>query len=175
MDGRIRLLQPLLPVFVAAVTARRDHLHDLLNAATDAEPYQALTIGAKNYRRLFTVGDARHAQRPGHANIRVRVLDESTGQKLNVTFTEDGPFWQWATVEALRHTGLRCEELLELPQLSIRQHARPNGEVVALLVVAPSKTDRERVIPMTAELFHVVATIIRRLTRNRRGASGDPL
>lgn len=45
---------------------------------------------------------------------------------------------------------------------------RPNEEVVALLVVAPSKTDRERVIPMTAELSHVIATIIRRLTRNRR-------
>ena len=52
--------------------------------------------------------------------------------------------------------------------MSIRQYARPNGEVVALLVVTPSKTDRERVIPMTAELFHVVATIIRRLTLNRR-------
>ncbi|WP_332603162.1 site-specific integrase [Arthrobacter sp. S2(2024)] len=167
MDGRIRLLQPLLPAFVAAVTARRDHLRDLLTAATDTEPDQELTVGTKRYRRLFTVGDARHAERHGHANI--RVLDESTGRKLNVTFTEDAAFWQWAAVETLRHTGLRCEELLELSQLSIRQYARPNGEVVALLVVAPSKTDRERVIPMTADLFHVIATIIRRLTRDRKG------
>lgn len=90
------------------------------------------------------------------------MLDESTGRKLNVTFTEDAAFWQWAAIETLRHTGLRCEELLELSQLSIRQYAQPNGEVVALLVVAPS-------IPMTAELFHVVATIIRRLTQNREG------
>lgn len=50
-----------------------------------------------------------------------------------------------------RLCGIRCEELLELSQLSIRQYVRPNGEVVALLVVAPSKTDRERVIPMTAD------------------------
>jgi len=84
-----------------------------------------------------------------------------------VTFTEDAAFWQWATVETLTHTGLRCEELLELSQLSIRQYQRPNGEVIALLVVAPSKTDRERVIPISAELFHVIATIIRRLTRDR--------
>ncbi|MDG5774002.1 tyrosine-type recombinase/integrase, partial [Mycolicibacterium fortuitum] len=42
-----------------------------------------------------------------------------------------------------------------------------NGEVIALLVVAPSKTDRERVIPMSAELFHIIACIIRRLTANR--------
>lgn len=166
MDGRIRLLQPVLPAFVAAVTARRDHLHELLQAATVAEPDQALTVGAKHYRRLWTVGDARHAEIHGRPNI--RVLDESTGRAVNVTFTEDAAFWQWAAVETLRHTGLRCEELLELSQLSIRQYARPNGEVVALLVVAPSKTDRERVIPMTPELFHVIATIIRRLTRNRR-------
>jgi hypothetical protein len=58
-------------------------------------------------------------------------------------------------VEVLRLTGIRSEELLELSQLSIRQYQRPNGEVVALLVIAPSKTERERVIPMSAELFHV--------------------
>ncbi|MFF1252720.1 tyrosine-type recombinase/integrase [Pseudarthrobacter sp. NPDC058329] len=167
MDGRIRLLQPVLPAFVGALTARRDHLHNLLTAATDAERDQELTVGSKRYRRLFTAGDARHALIHGRPNI--RVLEESTGRKLNVTFAEDASFWQWAAVETLRHTGLRCEELLELSQLSIRQYVRPNGEVVALLVVAPSKTDRERVIPMTAELFHVIATIIRRLTRNRKG------
>lgn len=95
------------------------------------------------------------------------MLDLSTNRKINVTFTEDGVFWQWAAVETLRHTGLRCDELLELSQLSIRQYIRPNGEIVALLVVAPSKNDRERVIPMSPDLFHVIATIIRRLTRNR--------
>lgn len=47
-----------------------------------------------------------------------------------------------------------------------RQYERPNGEVIALLVVAPSKSERERVIPMSAELFHAIAQIIRRQTRN---------
>ena len=56
-------------------------------------------------------------------------------------------------MEVLRHSGIRIEELLELTHLSIRQYQRPNGEVIALLVIAPSKTDRERVIPMSAELF----------------------
>jgi transposase-like protein len=65
----------------------------------------------------------------------------------------------------LRLTGIRHEELLELTHLSIRQYQRPNGEVVALLVIAPSKTDRERVIPVSAELFAVPAAIIRRHTR----------
>jgi integrase len=167
MDARIRILQPLLPAFVNSVTERRDHLHELLGAATSASPDELLEVGAKRYRRLYSVGDAQHARIHGHPNIRVR--DESTGRAVNVTFAEDAAFWQWAAVETLRHTGLRCEELLELTQLSVRQYARPNGEVVALLVVAPSKTDRERVIPMTADLFHVIATIIRRLTRDRRG------
>jgi hypothetical protein len=64
--------------------------------------------------------------------------------------------------------GLRAEELTELTHLSVRQYQRPNGEVVALLVISPSKTDRGRVIPMSAELFHVIAQIIRR-HRNEHG------
>lgn len=90
MDARIRLLQPVLPAFVAAATERRDHLRDLLKAATDAEPDQQLTFGSKRYRRLFTAGDVRHAQFHGLPDI--RVLEESTGRALNVTFAEDAGF-----------------------------------------------------------------------------------
>jgi hypothetical protein len=75
-------------------------------------------------------------------------------------------------VEVLRHTGIRIEEALELTHLNIRQYQRPNGEIIALLVIAPSKSDRERVIPMSAELFSVVAAIIRRHTR---GGQAIPL
>ena len=64
----------------------------------------------------------------------------------------------------LRGTGIRHEELLELSHLSVRQYRRPNGEVVGLLVVSPSKTDRERVTPMSPELLHVIAQVIRRHT-----------
>ncbi|GGP52758.1 hypothetical protein [Saccharothrix coeruleofusca] len=72
--------------------------------------------------------------------------------------------WEWACVEVLRPTGVRAEELVELAHTGIRQYERPNGEMIALLVIAPSKTDRERVIPMPAELFHVIATIVLRQT-----------
>ena len=88
---------------------------------------------------------------------------------LHVAVSAENAFWTWVIVEVLRLGGLRVEEVLELSQLSVRQYARPNGEVIALLVIAPSKTDRERVIPMSAELFHVIAVIIRRLT----SANGD--
>ena len=165
MDNRTRILQPLLPVLAAAVEQRRDHMASLLAAATTAGDGERITIDGRHYTRLFSAGDARHQRIHGQPNIRVH--DEQAGRAINVTFAEDAAFWAWACVETLRHTGARCEEILELSQLSIRQYARPNGEVIALLVIAPSKTDRERVIPMTAELFHVIATIIRRLTRDR--------
>jgi site-specific recombinase XerD len=165
MDNRTRILQPLLPALVAAVEARRDHMSRLLAAATTAEAGHMITIDERRYRRILSAGDARHQRIHGWHNVRVH--DEQTGRALNVTLTEDTTFWEWACIETLHHTGARCEEMLELSQLSIRQYVRPNGEVIALLVIAPSKTDRERVIPITAELFHVLACIIRRLTRDR--------
>jgi site-specific recombinase XerD len=98
----------------------------------------------------------------------IRVVDVETGELIRVTAEEDSAFWAWAIVQTLRLTGMRIEELLELTQLSIRQYAHPNGEVIGRLVIAPSKTDRERVLPKSAELFHVIATIVRRLTRTSR-------
>ncbi|MAS53988.1 MAG: hypothetical protein CMJ44_05090, partial [Pimelobacter sp.] len=164
-DHRTRTLQPLLPVLVAAAEQRRDHLAALLAAATGAEAGQRLVVDRRRYSRIFSAGDARHQRYHGTANVRVH--DEQSGTAINLTDAEDAAFWTWACIETLRHTGVRNEEMLELSQLSIRQYVRPNGEVIALLVIAPSKSDRERVIPMTAELFHVIATIIRRLTRDR--------
>ncbi|MFF1378695.1 hypothetical protein [Streptomyces sp. NPDC058308] len=58
---------------------------------------------------------------------------------------------------------MRVEELCELTRLSIHQYRRPNNEVIA-----PSKSERECVIPVSADLFHAVAQIIRRLTLEGR-------
>ncbi len=60
---------------------------------------------------------------------------------------EEDAFWAWAAIEVLRLTGVRCEELVELTHLSIRRYVQPTGDLVPLLQVAPSKSDRERVIP----------------------------
>lgn len=164
MDGRTRTLQPLLPILLTVVEEQHRHLAELLPAATAAKPGDVIDCGSKLYRRIRTVADVGYERRHAVANVRVR--DEATGHNFNVAQAEDTAFWQWACVHTLRHTGIRIEELLELSQLSIRQYVRSNGQVVALLVIAPSKTDRERVIPMSAELFHVIACILRRLTRN---------
>jgi site-specific recombinase XerD len=165
MAARTRLRQPLLPLLVAHVERRHQHATRLLAAATAAGPGEVVAVDGHRYRRVLSRAD-RHRADTGHT-VHVRVVDETTGQTLHVSRDEEATFWDWAIVEVLRHTGLRVEELTELSHLSIRQYQRPNGEVVALLVVAPSKSDRERVIPMSAELFHTIAMLVRRITRNR--------
>lgn len=161
VHATVRTLQPLLPVLVDHVAADHDRWARLLQRATEAADGEAVVIDGVPYIRTFSREDLRRVRHGLQA--KVRVLDE-TGCRIDVNRKEDSAFWAWAIVETLRHSGLRIEELTELSQLSVRQYRRPNGEVIALLVVAPSKTDRERVIPMSAELFHVIAGIIRRLT-----------
>jgi hypothetical protein len=71
MDNRTRILQPLLPVLVAAVEQRRDHMTRLLSAATTAHAGQAITIDNRRYTRVFlrrrrpASTHPRLAQRPG--------------------------------------------------------------------------------------------------------------
>jgi integrase len=166
MDDRVRQRQPLLPVLVAHLEDRYHHLQALLQAASPLVDGETVTVNGQAYQRVWTTADDRCARRGGQANTRVRAL--ATGKDINVTTAEDLAFWEFAAVEVLRHAGIRIEELLELAHLSIRQYQRPNGEVIALLVIAPSKTDRERVIPMSAELFAVIAAIIRRHTQHGR-------
>ncbi len=162
---RTRRRQPLLPALVAHVEDKYVRLAELLAAAGEAATGEQVTLDGHTYQRVFTDYDRRRETEFGQAHVRVR--DQATGELINVSRKEQKAFWEWAIVETLRHSGVRVEELLELSQLSIRQYQRPGGEVVALLVIAPSKTDRERVIPMSGELFHVIAAVIRRHTRDR--------
>lgn len=164
---RTRARQPLLPLLVGHVTDRLTHLRHLLAAAADLPVGQQVMVAGRAYTRIWTGQDERYQTAGGHPRIRLR--EETTGQVVNVGRAEQAAFWDWAIVETLRLTGIRIEELLELTQLSIRRYLRPNGETVGLLVVAPSKTERERVIPMSAELLAVIAAIIRRHTDTHGG------
>jgi integrase len=152
---------------VAHVERQHTRLRDFLAASQDIAADAEFSHTGRVYRRTNTSHDRQMAAR---GQAQVRVVDVLTGEVTNLTLAEDTAFWTWACIETLRHTGLRIEELLELSQLSIRQYERPNGELIGLLVVAPSKTDRERVVPMSAELLHVIAAIIRRHT-----AGGAPI
>ncbi|NBE83390.1 tyrosine-type recombinase/integrase [Micromonospora rubida] len=163
---RTRVRQPLLPVLVAHVEARHEHAVRLRAEAATADEGQTFTVDGRGYRRYISDTDRGHLKAGRPAVIRVQEL--SSGAAINTENEDEEAFWDWAVVETLRHSGLRIEELCELTHLSIRQYQRANGEVIALLVVAPSKTDRERVIPMSADLFHVIASIIRRHTTGGR-------
>ena len=166
MDDRTRLRQPLLPTLVAHLEDRYHHLRVLLQQASPLAAGEAFVLEDLSYRRSWSPADDKRQRRGGDANVRVR--DLTSEKDVNVTTAEELAFWEWAAVEVLRHSGIRIEELLELTHLSVRQYQRPNGEVIALLVIAPSKTDRERVIPMSAELFAVIAAIVRRHTQGGR-------
>ncbi len=161
MANRTRDRQPLLPILSQHVNDRWHRLRTLLDAALTVENGEEFTAEGVTWLRVSTK-DQRHNRPP------VRAVNRATGELIHVSKDEGIAFWQWAIVETLRLAGLRAEELTELTHLSVRQYQRPNGEVVALLVVTPSKSDRERIIPLSAELFHVVAQVIRR-HRNEHG------
>ncbi|MFD6550474.1 tyrosine-type recombinase/integrase [Streptomyces sp. NPDC058398] len=163
MADRTRVRQPLLPVLVRHVEDRHEHLAGLLETATPIPLGESFEHQGRRYTRTNSREDRRRAKILAEPTVRIT---DDTGELIHVTMAEESAFWEWAAVEILRHSGIRVEELVELTHLSIRQYQRPNGEVIALLVVAPSKSERERVIPMSAELFHAVAQIIRRQTRN---------
>lgn len=186
MADRTRQLQPLLPLLVQHVAERRRHHEDLLDAASGAEPDAVFEFAGNRYRRLpVSSATLRARQLRGlpEDRIRLRILDgeagdspderamgagTETGTEVVVQHEVKRSFWTWAVVEVLRLTGIRIEELLELSQLSVRQYRRANNELVALLVIAPSKSDRERVIPMPPELLHVIAEILRHHQRAGR-------
>ncbi len=158
----MRERQPLLPALVEHVETEYERVRALLaaGAAVESGP---VTHHGRRYERIISGHDRTN---PEHTSVRLRDLD--TGEVTNVTSAEELLFWRWAAMEVLRLSGIRIEELVELSQLSIRQYRRAGGEVIALLVIAPSKTDRERVIPMSAELFHVIAQIVKRHTAGGR-------
>jgi integrase len=164
---RTRQRQPLLAVLVQHLEDRYDQARGLLERASRAQDGESFLFDGRSYRRVVTDSD-RHRLRQRRGELPVRVIDQATDEIVHIQADEEAAFWEWACVETLRHSGVRIEELCELTHLSIRQYQRPNGEVIALLVIAPSKTDRERVIPISAELFHVIALVIRRHTRGGR-------
>lgn len=159
---RIRERQPLLPALVAHIEERYTTVRDLLKAAREVPLGEVFTHGGRSYKRMNARPDQRHHDDPQFPLV--RICDQDNEAVRSLVDEEEIAFWDWAYVEVLRHSGVRVEELVELAHTSVRQYQRPNGEVIALLVIAPSKTDRERVIPMPAELFHVIAMIVMRQT-----------
>jgi hypothetical protein len=157
MQERTRTLIPVLPKLV---TTAEEHLAwstRLLNVVRDVRPGMEFTVDGQRYRRT---GRETSHWRPSALFV---TSCEEPGPRFDAECLEDNAFWTLATIEVLRRSGARIEELLELTHLSLRQYQAPTGEMVPLLQISPSKTDRERVIPADPGLVAVLARIIRRI------------
>ncbi|WIX85717.1 site-specific integrase [Amycolatopsis sp. DG1A-15b] len=162
MDQRTRTQLPLLPALLRAVEQQRKEATERVQAARDTPSEGQFTAVGQQFQRC----------RQGDSG-RVFAIDSTTGSRRDLTFEEEAAFWSWATVEVLRHTGIRIEEMLELTHHSFVAYTLPTtGEVVPMLQIAPSKTDAERLLLVSAELAEVLTAIIFRV---RAGNAALPL
>lgn len=162
MQERTRALAPVFPQLLDHVCLQYTTTRRLLAAAAACPEGERFVLDGRPYVRAVA---ARGEQQPhyGMAPLQVWPLDEPGTRPLNCYDLEEQAFWTWAVVEVLRLTGVRVEELLELTHLGLHQHTMPDGQRVLLLQIAPSKRDRERVLPVCPELAHVLAAVVRRI------------
>ncbi len=159
MQQRTRTLAPVLPQLVAAAEERARLSRLVLQATRVAAPGEQFTVEGIRYRRT----GREHSHWRPTALFVVTVDDGDPKPRFDAEREEDNAFWCAAVIEVLRRTGVRIEELLELTHLSLRQYRAPTGDMVPLLQISPSKTDRERVVPADPDLVAVLARILRRI------------
>jgi hypothetical protein len=161
MDQRTRERLPVLPALVRAAASGREAAAARLAACTATRPSEAFTAGGQELRRaVMAKGET----------ARTWAEDPADGSRRDLTLEEHRAFWTWATIEVLRHTGIRIEELTELSHHSLVQYRLPStGELIPLLQIAPSKTDAERLLVISPELADVLSAIIT-LIRDSNGA-----
>ena len=154
MDARTRERLPVLPVLVRSAARQHTDARALLHAARGTRPGDIITAAGAALVRSETKTAA----------VSVWAGDPATGKRRNLTAEEDRAFWAWATVEVLRATGIRVEELVQLSHHSFVQYRLPGtGELVPLLQIVPSKTDAERLLVISPELADVLSAIISRV------------
>ncbi|MEU4235636.1 site-specific integrase [Nonomuraea sp. NPDC026600] len=166
MDQRTRERLPNMATLAQIAFQRRVEAQARLTALRNASPGETFTVLGETYIK----GGNEH--RPAAGNAFDFAID-SAGRLRKLALAENRAFWAWASVEVLRHTGARVEEMLEISHQSITQYVTPGtGEPVPLLHIAPSKTDQERLLVVDLELVDVLATIV---VRVREGTGAIPL
>jgi integrase len=173
MHQRTRELAPALPKLMAAIHDRRRAAGRRLAAALTTGDGQQFEAGGAQLVRHVAKADLLPGA--GQGSRRVYATDPATGKRRDLTFEEDDAFWAWAVTEVLRHTGIRMEEMLELTHHSFTAYRLPGtGELIPLLQIAPSKTDRERLLVVSPELAEVLTTIIFRVRGDRQALPLTP-
>lgn len=168
MQQRTRSLTPLLPGFMRSAEDLKERGRRLLECTVAAAHLETYIVDGVTYRRHDPVVRTK-------ANTRARIWAEvisaeagsrppvPVGKRADITAVEADSFWGWAVSSTLKETGVRIEELLELTQLSLRHYVAPTtNTIVPLLHIVPSKTDQERLIPMSPELVKILVEVQRR-------------
>lgn len=152
-DQRTRDLTPLLPGFRRFVAGRAVRLASFREAAE-----RAASAGPFEFEgRVYTAEMLR-------GGIRTTGAD---GARLALGRAEEKAFWTWAALEVLVAIGPRIEEVTELTERSVTLYEGSNGKI-PLLHIAPSKTNRERLIPVNQDLL----TVLKQMLRRHRTAHG---
>ncbi|MFF3271665.1 tyrosine-type recombinase/integrase [Streptomyces chrestomyceticus] len=159
-DQRTRERLPVLPTLVRVAYRRLKEARARLGAVNSAPLGSTFSVLGESF--TVPASTTRADGRP------TRVRDEE-GRFRFFAAEERNAFFAWASIEILRHTGVRLEELLEIGHHSIISYKLPTtGEVVPLLQIAPSKTDQERLLLVTPELADVLSAVVARV-RGRDG------
>ncbi len=171
MHQRVRERLPHLGRLVVAAERERDETAALLAAAKAAEFDTYFEHEGARYLRVLPAAH-KVTSRPDHVTPHVYIQAEGSAKRINQSMAEDEAFWAWAVIEALRHTGVRVEELTEITHLALVSYKLPDtGEIVPLLQIVPSKSNEERLLLVRPEPASVLATIIKRL----RDANGGKI
>lgn len=162
---RTRERLPLLPTLLAHVERGRRWASAALRAAQDREAGDQFVVDGVPLEiprsSAGSFGGVHGAIKRGDG-LTVRRLD--TGKVFDAVQLETVTFWRWAILITLTETGCRIEELEELTHASITQYRlQSTGELVPLLQIAPSKTDKERVLMMSMELADAISAVISRV------------
>ena len=159
-DQRTRERLPVLPRLIAAAERELTGAASRLAAAAAAAPGQEFTAGGQTLARAILKDPS----------PRIWAEDRGTGKRRNLTEEEEHAFWAWASIELLRHSGIRIEELAELSHHSLVRYQLPGAELIPLLHITPSKTDIERMLVISPELSEVLAVVIARVRGQGTGA-----
>ncbi|GAB2448318.1 tyrosine-type recombinase/integrase [Nocardioides hungaricus] len=164
---RIRELAPLLPRLVDAARDHRAAAKAVLDAAAATPPGEPFTVAGHTLRRASLSDDGSNGTKTsrGHVYVETPARGGTGGRphdsRRNLSLEADRAFWAWALVEVLRHTGARIEEVLEITHRSFVSYRLPaTGEVIPMLQITPSKTDKERLLVIGPELAVAFAEIV---------------